>query len=175
MLSSVIGNALALFFAWMFAVAGIQKLRAPNYYLNLISSYIPAASIGRLLLLPLAGGELAIAILLLLPATRAYGLAGSAFLLLAYAVMMAWQVWRGQTDMDCGCSGPASDLSVSPVLVVRNLVCAGLAILSLSVLASVAVGIMGMVLSVVVASFIITFYLCSDQLIANAQQMAGDV
>jgi len=111
----------------------------------------------------------------LIPQTRTYGLAGSAGLLLAYAAMMAWQVWRGHADMDCGCSGPASDLSVSGALVVRNLICACLAILSLSALTGVAVGVIGLVLSVIMASFIITFYLCSDQLIANAQQMAGEV
>ena len=166
---------MALFFSWLFAVAGIQKLRAPDYYLGLISSYIPALPVGRWLLLPLAGSELAIAILVLIPQTRTYGLAGSAGLLLAYAAMMAWQVWRGHADMDCGCSGPASDLSVSGALVVRNLICACLAILSLSALTGVAVGVIGLVLSVIMASFIITFYLCSDQLIANAQQMAGEV
>jgi len=173
--SSVIGNGLALFFVWMFAVAGIQKIRAPNYYLGLISSYMPALPIGRFVLFSLASYELALALCLLLPQTRAYGLMGSALLLLAYAAMMAWQVWRGGADMDCGCSGPASELTVSPALVVRNLVCACLAVLAMFALAGVAVGVVGMVLSVVIASFIITFYLCSDQLIANAQQMAGEV
>ena len=174
MLSSVIANALALFFAWLFAVAGIQKLRAADYYLGLISSYAPALPVGRLLLLSLAGSELALTILLLIPPARWYALVGSAGWLLAYAAMMAWQVWRGRADMDCGCSGSASALMVSPALVVRNLVCACLAILCLSALAGVAVGVLGMLLSVIMASFMITLYLCSDQLIANAQQMAGD-
>jgi len=174
-LPSVIGNGLALFFAWLFALAAMQKLRAPDYYRNLMSTYVSALPLGRFMLLPIAGAELALAILLLLPQTRVYGLAGSAGLLLAYAAMMAWQIWRGHSGMDCGCSGPGSALAVSPALVVRNLVCACLALLSMSAPVGAVVGVVGLVLSVVIALFMITFYLCSDQVIANAQQMAGEI
>ena len=169
------GTGFALFFAWLFALAAIQKLRAPDYYTNLMSTYIPALPHGRFTLLTLALAELALAMLLLIPHTRGYGLAGSAGLLLVYAAMMAWQIRRGQAGMDCGCSGPASVLAVSPALVVRNLVCACLALLSMSAAVGAVVGALELVLSVVIALFMITFYLCSDQVIANAQQMAGEV
>lgn len=175
MLPSVIGNGFALFFAWLFALAAIQKLRAPDYYRNLMSTYIPALPPGRIMLLPLAFGELTLAVLLLIPQLRVYGLVGSAGLLLAYAAMMAWQIRDGRAGMDCGCSGPASVLAVSPALVVRNLLCAGLALLAMSAPIGAVVGAVGLILSAVISLFMITFYLCSDQVIANAQQMAGDV
>jgi hypothetical protein len=171
----LISSGLALFFAWLFAVAGVHKLRSPGYYVDLMSSYLPSTSSSSALLIRfVAAIELSIAALLLLPQSRVVGLLGCALLLSIYAFVMVLQIRRGMSDMACGCAGPASTLTVSPALVVRNVLCAALALFALGGTATVAAGLTGYGLSAFIASFMIILYLCSDQLIANAQQMAGE-
>jgi Methylamine utilisation protein MauE len=176
----LISSGVALFFAWLFALAGVHKLRSPAYYVDLLASYFPSLPASPAwLVAPVAALELAIAALLIFPQTLGLGLLGCAAVLCIYAIAMALQIWRGKSDMACGCAGPASNLSVSPALVIRNLLCATLALCSFALLiqaqtASVEAGLVGYGLSAFVAGFMIVLYLCSDQLIANAQQMAGE-
>jgi hypothetical protein len=65
-------------------------------------------------------------------------------------------------------------VNVSAALVVRNLLCAGLALLALVPGAEVAAGIPGTLVGVLAAVFAVLFYLACDQLIANAQRMTGE-
>lgn len=170
-----IANGIALFMAWLFAVAAVHKLRSPEYYTRLVSAYLPAQTGTRLPVFLIGLAELAIAIALLMPALQGPGFTGAAALLGAYAVMMAWQYSRGRADLECGCAGPASTLMVGPELIVRNLVCVGLAVLAQTSAGHWPGSMAGASLALVVAFFMITVYLCSDQMIANAQAMAGDV
>ena len=78
-------------------------------------------------------------------------------------------------DLECGCAGPASSLTVGPPLIIRNLVCVGLAVLAQASAGQLPGSLGGASLALVVAFFLITVYLCSDQMIANAQAMAGDI
>jgi hypothetical protein len=167
---------MALFFVWLFAIAALHKLTAQDYYLRLMSSYTSTSHGSRLLLLLLVAlCELSLALLLLVPATHAAGFAGAATLLSAYAVLMAWQYTRGRGDLQCGCAGPASTLTVGPALIVRNLACACLAVLAMTSSSGLPGSLASGALALVVAVFMIFAYLCSDQIIANAQAMAGDI
>jgi hypothetical protein len=170
-----IGNGVALFFVWLFANAALHKLTAQDYYLRLMSSYISTTHGSRLLLLLVALCELSLALLLLVPATHAAGFAGAAAALSAYAVMMAWQYTHGRGDLQCGCAGPESTLTVGPALIVRNLACACLATLAMTSSTGLPGSLAGGALTLVVAVFMIFAYLCSDQMIANAQAMAGEI
>jgi hypothetical protein len=170
-----IGNGMALFFVWLFAIAALHKLTAQDYYLRLMSSYTSTSHGSRLLLLLVALAELSLALLLLVPAAHAAGFAGAAVLLSAYAAMMAWQYTRGRGDMQCGCAGPASTLIVGPALIVRNLACACIATLAMTSPTALPGSLASAALALVVAVFIVFAYLCSDQMIANAQAMAGDI
>ncbi len=172
---AAIGNGMALFFVWLFAIAALHKLTAQDYYLRLMSSYTSTSHGSRLLLLLVALCEFSLALLLLVPATHAAGFAGAATLLSAYAVMMAWQYTRGDADMQCGCAGPDSTLTVGPPLIVRNLACACLAVLAMTSSSGLPGSLASGALALVVAVFMIFAYLCSDQMIANAQAMAGDI
>ena len=89
--------------------------------------------------------------------------------------MMAVQIKRGRDDIACGCAGPASILTVSPALVLRNLLCALLAVIAglLPELSSPVLSAYS--LAGGIAAFMVVLYICSDQLIANAQMMAGDL
>ena len=170
-----IGNGMALFFVWLFAIAALHKLTAQDYYLRLMSSYTNSSHGSRLLLLLVALCELSLALLLLVPATHVAGFAGAAVLLSAYAAMMAWQYARGRGDLQCGCAGPDSTLTVGPALIVRNLTCACFATLAVTSSGALPGSLASAALALVVAVFMIFAYLCSDQMIANAQAMAGDI
>ena len=74
--------------------------------------------------LPLA--EAALAVGILVPATRTPALFGLAALVLLYAAAMAINLLRGRHDIDCGCGGAAHPLSWG--LVVRNVVLAAAAL-----------------------------------------------
>jgi hypothetical protein len=124
------------------------------------------------LLLPVAVLELTIALALLLPMTASAGLRAAAAVLALYAALMTWQLIRGRRELRCGCAGPASELAVSPALVGRNLVCAGLALLALAPRTETVAGAAGLGLSLYVAVFLIILYLCSEQIVSNSQQMA---
>ena len=178
MLANSIGNGLAFFFVWLFAVAALHKMRSPAYYQRLIASYGNVARVGRLLVFLVflvAVCELSVALLVLLPTTRTAGFAGGAMLLLAYAAMMAWQYLRGHSDLACGCAGPESALTVGPALIIRNLVCACLALPAMALAKTLPASPGGAAIALTVAFIAIFFYVCSDLLIANAQAMNQDV
>lgn len=166
--------SIALFLAWLFATAGIHKVRSPTWYAGLISRYLEVQKFSRGLLMIVALSELACALLLLLSETRVLGLVLAALLLVAYAALMMVQLQRGRADMNCGCAGPASDTTISSGLVYRNLVCAGLAVVA----ASLPVQSVGWSLSVLVTSglvslFLALVYIACEQLIANSQRFSG--
>jgi hypothetical protein len=168
----LIGFGISGFLLWLFATAGLHKLRAPAHFSSVIAAYFPALPGVHRLPVPVAVLELAIALALLLPMTAGAGLLAAAAVLGLYAALMAWQLVRGRRELRCGCAGPASELAVSPALVGRNLVCAGFALLALAPRTETAVGAAGLGLSLYVAVFLIILYLCSEQIVSNSQQMA---
>jgi hypothetical protein len=167
-------SGVALFLCWLFGAAAVHKLRSPAYYARLVSAYLPSQGLARALVPVIALVEFCVAVALLLPAFRSAGFAAATAVLSAYALSMAWQYLRGRADLQCGCSGPASSLTVGPALILRNLVCAGSAGV-LIFTGSGTLSVMGMALAAFLALFLVFVYLCSDQIIANAQAMAGDV
>jgi len=85
---------------------------------------------------------------------------------------MMRQVLQGQVDLKCGCSGPAAETRVSVALVIRNLVVAGVLLLT-SLIVATPVGISGWSVGVAMALLLGLCYAATDQLIANQQHMAG--
>jgi hypothetical protein len=169
-----IATGVALFLCWLFAAAAVHKLRSPDYYRRLVSVYLPAPGVARVAVPAIALGELCVALTLLLPASRSIGFAAATAVLTGYALSMAWQYLRGRADLECGCSGPASTITVGPALILRNLFCAGLAG-ALVFAGHGPLSLMSVALGVFLALFMVFVYLCTDQIIANAQAMAGDV
>ena len=174
-MTEVLGNGLALFFAWLFAAAALYKFRAPRYYQMLLKSHMPGLPFNRLIPMFLAITELLIAVLVLWPSTRTAALVGVAVLLSGYAATMSWQLRNGHADAACGCSGAGSELLVSPALVARNLVCAALALASMTAAASAWSGLLSAALSLVIAVALVSGYLLCERLIGNAQFMNQDV
>ena len=112
--------------ALLLAHASLGKLLDRWLWLQQLSAYrLPDAALTPLgWLLPLAEGALALG---LLSPLRPWAAAGAALLLLMYAIAMAWQLARGHRP-DCGCGG--APLSVSPLLVLRNILLLPLAALA---------------------------------------------
>ena len=173
MLPDLISLGLAWFLAWLFAQAAIHKFSAPGVYRQLVAVYLETAMVGRSAVWLIASLELTVALLLLLPISRQAGLAGSALMLLAYSGLMGLQLARGRVDLQCGCAGPASNTTITPSLVARNLICVLLALLAMAPATVVTIGVLSTGLSIFIAVFSILTYLSSEQMISNAQQMAG--
>jgi len=175
MLPEIVAVAVAGFLAWLFAVAGWHKLRHPAQFSELAAQYLPAAlrSLWRdKLVYPVAVLEIAVALALLPPQTRGIAALTAAGLLAGYGLMMAWQLLLGHRDLRCGCAGPASDVLVSPVLVMRNLLTAGLALLLILPPNPMAWSGAGVLLTLCMAGFLVALYLGAEQLISNSQHMA---
>jgi uncharacterized membrane protein YphA (DoxX/SURF4 family) len=111
----------------VFLVAGIQKMRHWQVLEGVISNYRllpfalvkPAASV-----LPVF--ELLLGAALLAGFASAVAAATAILLLLVFAAAMAVNIRRGRTHIDCGCHQSFLRQTLSPVLVVRNVVLAAL-------------------------------------------------
>ena len=169
----LMATSVALAFAWLFALAGLHKLRSTAWYAALLHTWLTPAVPATLLTRLLGLIELAAALVTLLPATRSTGLLVVAAMLLGYTAIMGWQLGCGKVDLRCGCAGPASDTRISAALIYRNLVCAGLAAAAASSTFVAAGGAAMLVANCLLAVFLVLLYEGSAQLISNAQQFAG--
>lgn len=73
-------------------------------------------------------GEVAAAVLLLLPVERPVGAGVTALLLVLYAAAMGINIARGRTEIDCGCFASRSHQGISRWMVGRNILLAVLAL-----------------------------------------------
>lgn len=170
----LIATGVAWFLAWLLGTAAFHKACNIEHYQRLMGKYLNDSSVGSVFVWLVAAVEMSLALAMLLPQMRGAGLAAAALLLIAYAGLMGVQLARGAADIKCGCAGPASETTISPTLVLRNLACASLTLLAMSPTISVDSGVAGIGLALFVATFATLIYLGSEQLIANAQQMAGE-
>jgi len=124
--------ALRAAFALLFGAAAAHKLRDPGRFRAALADYrlLPAPLVG-----PAAIGlgviETVLAATLVVPGTRAQGLAGAAALLAVYAAAVAVNLGRGRRALDCGCLGIGGRESISWWLVGRNAMMAGAALAAL--------------------------------------------
>lgn len=168
---SVVHYALVLLFLWLLAGAASHKLLHPGYYSGLVRAHVPAGETTAALLVRLiAAGEAVLAVGLVVPPACTAAFLATALLLAVYALAMLRQLAAGMRDLRCGCAGPASDLRISPFLVARNGLLVGLALTG----GFAATGVMTaaqVVIAGTMGLFLITAYLCSEQLLRNAQQL----
>ena len=118
-----IGYLLAAALALIFGASGVLKLRDPALFAASVANYalLPRWSERPFALtLPLA--EIAAAVGVLFPATRAIAAASLALLLGVFTAAIAINLARGRADIDCGCFGPALRQELSGWLVARNLI-----------------------------------------------------
>ena len=125
----IIASALAI--AVLLASAATHKLRAPARFAKQLADYqlLPEALVRpSARVIPVV--ELAIAFSLLVPVSRSWAALTAASLIALYAAAIGINLWRGRRDIDCGCAGPDQVQPLRPVLLLRNSVLVGLALLA---------------------------------------------
>ena len=133
MLDPAGGLVITLSMALLLASAGWHQLRSLADFQSTFVAYrvLPAALSARLAWC-VPAGELAIAVLLVLPRSRSAACLAGAGLLLSYAGGIALNLKRGRRDLDCGCSGPLGRRPIAAWMVGRNvLLAAALALAAL--------------------------------------------
>jgi hypothetical protein len=170
MMNFALQTAIAFALALLFAAAGLYKLRNRAKFQAQLAEYrllppvlTPAAS------LMLAAIELALAPLLLLPATRAVAGYAAAALLIGYAIAIAVNLLRGRSHIDCGC-GDSPQL-LSEWLLLRNAVLAGGALLTTLSTAPTTFVWSDLMIAVPVFLVICVVYLIAEQLLENASAL----
>ena len=126
-LDPTVGTVLVLSYAALLLPAAWHKFRDLSVFAAVLGAYriLPRRLVPLLApLVPVT--EVALAVGLCVPATRPYGAVGIAALLGVYAVAIGWNIARGRTDLDCGCTGPLERRPVAAWMVYRNALLAGL-------------------------------------------------
>jgi Methylamine utilisation protein MauE len=115
----VAASAVAGCIALMLFSAAWHKFSEPDIFAGALDAYrlLPSAGVMPVArLLPFV--EAALGIIVLIPATRIFGLVAFTWLIAIYAIAIAINLARGRRQIDCGCGGDIHLLSWS--LVVRN-------------------------------------------------------
>ena len=171
--SAVIANGLAWFLVWLFAQAAWHKFATPRFYRQLMAQYLGRAG-SKVAVRLVAAIEAGVALVLLISQWRCAGLVAAAAMLLIYSSLMASRLWQGDAGIQCGCSGPDSELVLSWALVMRNGACAVLALLALVAGDTSGPGWPGGLVSMLIAAVLIFGYVICELIISQAQWMAGE-
>jgi len=166
-LARLISAILTVFLVALFLRAAWHKAQAFWETTGFVADYslLPAGrevSATRVLI----GAEVLVIAMLMIPATRPFGAALAACLLLIYAFAMAWALRVGRRRIDCGCGGAphfVSGLTVGRNLVLAAMACI-LALLPAGPLGGVAPALIGLGLGLTTW----TVYAVAERLLANA-------
>jgi len=181
MMSYVFSDASALFLMWVFAQAGLHKVKSANglYYANLIAQYlnleaytdhnIQAKSQLKILAKGIGIIEVTVALALVIPNSRAVAAVLAIVLLLSYLLLMLFQIVQGKKNLDCGCMGPAGQTNISGSLLLRNAIFTVFACLCLTPGNSFFTS--AMVMTIIISLVMILLNLTFEQLIVNAQRL----
>ncbi|WP_372966171.1 MauE/DoxX family redox-associated membrane protein [Marinobacter sp.] len=114
--------------ALLFAHAVWHKISDYGRFLGYVIDYrLVPESMAEFVARALIAAEAILVLLLLYPATSWLGAVGVGALLLLYGCAMAVNLFRGRSQIECGCGGASHP--VSWLLVIRNLMLAGMAAL----------------------------------------------
>jgi hypothetical protein len=163
----IIASALAI--AVLLASAATHKLRAPARFAKQLADYQllpdalvrPAARVIPLL-------ELAIAFALLVPVSRSWAALTAAGLIALYASAIGINLWRGRRDIDCGCAGPDQAQPLRPVLLLRNSMLVGLALLASLVPIARDLHVFDGFVTIAASAVALLIYAAADGLLANS-------
>jgi Methylamine utilisation protein MauE len=122
-----VGTVLVLGYAALLLPAAWHKIRDRAVFAAVLEAYriLPRRAVPWLApFVPLTEATLAAG--LCVTAARPVCAVGVALLLGLYAAAIAWNLVRGRTDLDCGCTGPRERRPVAAWMVYRNALLAGL-------------------------------------------------
>jgi len=155
--------------ALLFATACVHKLRQFGEFRDTVADYelVPPALVTPAALLVIAI-ELFVVAALLVSAWVPAGSIVAAAVLSVYAAAIGINLARGRDSIDCGCSGAALRQPISGWLVLRNLLLAGAAWWAGAAVAERALGPWDYALTLVALCALLSLYLATEQLLANA-------
>ena len=171
-LFQLLSIATALFMFWLFAQGAVHKLNPENdlYFSSLIAEFgWGNVTLARFITKAVGLFELLIAITILYPGTRSLSAMVALVLLFGYLIHMAYQLYQGRRDLDCGCAGPGANVKISGQLLARNLLLMLMTLFCFTAAENVSnsLWLLGILLAIVG----ILVYLSSEQLIGNAQKL----
>ncbi|MDV5170191.1 MauE/DoxX family redox-associated membrane protein [Photobacterium rosenbergii] len=171
MIGKILSDGSALFLFWLFVSAGVGKLKPANrqYYLDLATEYVGTSLLLRYAVLLLGGIEVVSGLLVVVPATRLVGMACILGLLVAYLALMAYQLYQGKVDMDCGCAGPGANIKIGAESLARNVILGGIA--GLCMLPAVGDLLSTISLSLALAIFMTLTYSSAEKAVSNFQKI----
>ncbi|MGV8839764.1 MAG: MauE/DoxX family redox-associated membrane protein [Bauldia sp.] len=164
--SSLLAATAAAFTALVFARAAWHKLADFAGFTGFVADYrlLPEARV-RAAAAALIAAEVAIPLLLLVPATQAAGAVLAILLLGLYALAMGINLARGRTQIECGCGGAPTLLS--PALLIRNAVLAGVAALVLVAAGGLGLSFWDAAAAVALGFTLWVAFLLAEQVLAN--------
>ena len=161
--------ACALAIAVLLASAATHKLRAPARFAKQLADYqLLPYSVVRPIARVIPVVELVIAFTLLVPACRSWAALSAASLIALYAAAMGFNLWRGRRDIDCGCAGPDQAQPLRPLLLLRNSVLVGLALLASLLPVVRDLGFFDGFVTVAASATVLLIYAAADGLLANS-------
>lgn len=123
MLDPLVSMVFSVSLALLFFMASRHKFESiPHFEAQLGAYQIVPKPLLPLVARVLPWIEMGVVFLLLIPATRIFAASVCVVLLVSYALAMAVNLYRGRTDIDCGCGAKPQALSVW--LLLRNSVLA---------------------------------------------------
>lgn len=173
MLDPVLVTASSTVLTALLSVAACHKVRDWQGFTRIVRAYevlpgflAPAATA------VLAISELALASALVLPAWRPQAAIGVILLMALYASAIGLNLWRGRRGIDCGCSGPGARQPLRPVLLLRNLVIALLAVIAANSASERALDALDIFVVIAASAVALLIHLAVDGLLANQPRLA---
>lgn len=166
----VITAALAV--AVTLASAATHKLRASARFASQLEDYqlLPQALV-RPVARTLPWIEAALAFALLVPAARHLAALGAAALLASYGLAIGINLWRGRRDIDCGCAGPEQAQPIRPLLLARNAILVGLALVASLPPLSRSLGVFDAFVVIAASAVALLIYAAAEGLLANGPRL----
>lgn len=157
--------AAVVFQVLLFLRAAWHKVDDYGRFYGFVADYrlIPDALVGAVSRV-LIGLELAVVILLVWPPLATWGAAGALALLGLYSSVIAINLLRGRTRIECGCGGPAQPLSW--LLIGRNAGLMAIAVLALFAPAALS-GVLNTAVALLAGLLGFCLYIIAEQVMAN--------
>ena len=160
----------SLFIAWIFVSASWHKLKSIAQMVSIVNNYrVMPFTVSGSFVIAVAGVEMIVALLLVVPGSRQLGALLSAILLFIYAAAIGINLVRGRVDFNCGCSGQSARKNIDSSLVWRNTVLIAVALYSVLPPTERALGLVDYAAMMLTTVLLILAYHTVEQLVINRQ------